>query len=574
MLYAYKFTLDFDNHSSFKPYPLLSLKNMIKYYHLFKFARSKGFPVSNKKWFYQSSFIRSQHFLCYPQQPQPPVEVPHPTENVRNICYGTTLSYVTQYRSNHHHAQLPTLHKPSFPDHDGGNRHDYHVSIKDRDVICAAHGPKFEYWLPQSNLDLLLPPHHAGVFFCYQKQKDTSMSPETVIKTIKNSLSEVLSTFYPLAGEIVPNSQGEPEVLCNNSGVEFVYAHADVELENLDLHHPDETVNGKLVPDLNRGILSVQVTEFNCGAITVSCTFDHRIGDGTSLNMFLVAWAEYARFKKISNIPSFRRSILNPRRPPHYNTVYDDFYLHLSSLPPPPSEENKPHSRIYYIHAESINNLQHEASSKEIRRSKLQSFVAFIWKLIAQEGHNEPNKTSRMGVVVDGRKHLSGNREQVSSMLANHFGNVVSIPYGVLSNQHLQEMQLSEVATKVNKFVTDATQEEHFRGLIDWVELHRPQPAFARINLKLQENDGDTIVVSSGQGLPISETNFGWAQPYFGSYHFPWGGHTGYISTMPSTKKNGDWIVYAHLKQKHLDLIESKAQHVFNPITHSYLRFH
>ncbi|KAM0013440.1 putative alcohol O-acetyltransferase [Helianthus debilis subsp. tardiflorus] len=216
---------------------------MIKYYHLFKFARSKGFPISYKKWFYQSSFIRSQHFLCHPQ---PPVAVPHPTQNVRNIC-------------GHHHAQLSTLHKPNSPNHDGGNRHDYHVSIKDRDVIRAAHGPKFEYWLPQSNLDLLLPPHHAGVFFCYQKQKDTSMSPETVVKTIKKSLSEVLSTFYLLAGEIVPNSQGEPEVLCNNSGVEFVYAHADVELETLDLHHPDETVKGKLVPDLNRGILSVQV---------------------------------------------------------------------------------------------------------------------------------------------------------------------------------------------------------------------------------------------------------------------------------------------------------------------------
>ncbi|KAI7727164.1 hypothetical protein M8C21_014945, partial [Ambrosia artemisiifolia] len=536
-----------------------------------KFGTSKGLSISNKKWFFRNGLIRSQHFLCHPLQPQPQTPIPHPTENLRNTCCGTTVSIVTQFRCNHHSSQLLTLAQGEKP-------LDYQVSIKDKDVIRAALAPKIEYWLPQSNLDLLLPPHVApGVFFCYTKKDDASMSPETVMKTIKNSLAEVLSTFYLLAGEIVPNSRGEPEVLCNNNGVEFVHAQADVELKTIDLHHPDETVKGKLVPQINRGVLSVQVTEFKCGSIIVSCAFDHRIADGASVNMFLVAWTEYARFKKISNFPSFRRSILNPRRPPHYNTMYDKLYVHMSSLPPPPppSFENKPCSRIYYICAESIKHLQCEASSKDTRRSKFQSFVAFIWKLIAQEGHNELNKSCRMGVVVNGRKYLNGNNEMESSMLANHFGNVVSIPYGVLSNHHIQEMHLNEVANKVNEFVAEATREEHFRGLIDWVELHRPQPAVARINLKLQENDGDTIVVSSGQGLPINDINFGWGEPCFGSYHFPWDGHTGYIATLPSVKMNGDWIVYAHLKQKHLDLIESRAHHVFNPISHDYyLRFH
>ncbi|KAK1437018.1 hypothetical protein QVD17_02803 [Tagetes erecta] len=537
---------------------------MRNYYHILKFGRSKGHSISNKKWCHQSGSTRSQHLLPHPQKPSPPPPSHESIfstsliyENLKNIRDGT----ISQHGRHQHHARrLLTLNNLKFSDHEVLREPpDYLVLIKGRDVICASRSPKIEYWLPQSNLDLLLPQLDAGVFFCYKNMED--MTPEAVVNIIKNSLGVTLSTFYPLAGEIVPNSQGEPEVLCNNKGVEFVHAHADVEFKTIDLHHPDETVKGKLVPNVNCGVLSVQVTEFKCGTIIVSCAFDHRIVDAASINMFLVAWAEFARLRKISNVPSFRPSILNPRRPPHYNTIYDSLYVPVSSLPPPSLEE-KLHSRIYYIRAKSINQLQSEASTtKETKRSKFQSFTAFVWKLIAQEN---PNATSRMGVVVSGREFL----------LPNHFGNILSVPYGMMSNQHLQEMPLTQVANKVHEFVSEVRTEEHFRGLIDWVELHRPEPAVARVYFKLKENDGEAVVVSSGQSLPINnDMNFGWGKPYLGSYHFPWGGQTGYITTMPSATKDGDWIVYAHLKQKHLDLIESKARHVFNPVTHSYLAF-
>ncbi|KAK1437017.1 hypothetical protein QVD17_02802 [Tagetes erecta] len=535
---------------------------MKNYYHILKFGRSKGHSISNNKWCHQiNGSIRSQHLLPHPQNPP----LPHHTifrrsmicEYLKNIRDATISQHGRHHQ--HHARRLSTLNNLKISEHEVlGEPLDYQVSVKGRDVICAHHSPKIGYWLPQSNLDLLLPPLSAGVFFCYENKEDV---PEAKVNTIKHSLGMTLSTFYPLAGEIVPNSQGEPEVLCNNKGVEFVHAHADVEFKTIDLHHPDETVKGKLVPNVNRGVLSVQVTEFKCGTIIVSCAFDHRIVDAASINMFLVAWAEFARLRKISNIPSFRPSILNPRRPPRYDTIYDTLYLPISSLPPPPSLEEKLHSRIYYIRANSINQLQSEASSKETKRSKFQSFTAFVWKLIAQEN---PNATSRMGVVVSGREFL----------LPNHFGNILSVPYGTMSNQHLQEMPLTQVANKVHEFVSEVRTEEHFRGLIDWVELHRPEPAVARVYFKLKENDGEAVVVSSGQSLPLNnDMNFGWGKPYLGSYHFPWGGQTGYITTMPSATKDGDWIVYAHLKQKHLDLIESKARHVFNPVTHSYLAF-
>jgi hypothetical protein len=172
-----------------------------------------------------------------------------------------------------------------------------------------------------------------------------------------------------------------------------------------------------------------------------------------------------------------------------------------------------------------------------------------------------------MGVVVDGRRFLTGNNEKNASLLENHFGNVLSVPYGVAENSDLKKMPLHEIADGVHRFVAEATNEEHFRGLIDWVQLHRPQPAVATIYFGLKKSEGEALVVSGGQGLPLKDMDFGWGMPEFGSYHVPWGSRTGYITTMPSAARNGDWVVYMHLKQNYFDMIENAAPDVFAPLS-------
>ncbi|CAK9171027.1 unnamed protein product [Ilex paraguariensis] len=63
-------------------------------------------------------------------------------------------------------------------------------------------------------------------------------------------------------------------------------------------------------------------------------------------------------------------------------------YVFLSSLPPPPkdleSREDHLISRIYYITSEGVERLQSEASSNGCRRSKLESFTAFQWNIVAR----------------------------------------------------------------------------------------------------------------------------------------------------------------------------------------------
>ncbi|CAK9171026.1 unnamed protein product [Ilex paraguariensis] len=289
-----------------------------------------------------------------------------------------------------------------------------------------------------------------------------------------------------------------------------------IELD-LDLYHPDDSVDGKLVPIKKQGVLAVQVTKLKCGDLMIGCSIDHRVADAYSANMFFVAWAQIARGKSVSHTPIFRRSMLNPRRPGQYDKVIDDMYVFLSLLPPPPPKDLKPNedhliSRIYYITAEEIDRLQAKASSNGSKRSKLVSFSAFLWKIMAEGGHDH-SKKCKMGA-----------------------------------------------------------KEEHFLGLIDWVELHRPEQIVAKVYFK-ESNDEEAVVVSSGQRFIVSEMDFGWGRPDFGSYYFPWGGQTGFVMPMPSISREGDWVVYMHLPEKHLDLVKKEASHVFRPLTPAYLKF-
>lgn len=330
------------------------------------------------------------------------------------------------------------------------------------------------------------------------------------------------------------------------------------------------------------------MTELKCGGLVIGCTFDHRVADAHSANFFFTSWAEIARANTTPHPPIFRRSMFNPRHPPHYDSSINDTYALVSTLSPPrkqqvvigaSSSDHQLQSRIYYIKREDINLLQLKASYNGCKRTKFESFSSFLWKILA-EGEDEHKcdviKKLKLGIVIDGRKRLNdGDNDDDDTSLSSlsmdkYFGNVVSIPYTEAYVKELKAMQLKGVANVVHACIESASNKEHFLGLIDWVEERRPEPAMVKIYYKSSEEE-ESVVVSSGLRFPVSEINFGWGKPYFGSYHFPWGGDTGYVMPMQNGNGNGDWIIYMHLKAKHLDMVEKIAAHVFRPLTSAYL---
>ncbi|XP_039004358.1 coniferyl alcohol acyltransferase-like isoform X2 [Hibiscus syriacus] len=451
---------------------------------------------------------------------------------------------------------------------------DFKVTVSKEETV-AAMLPLQEHWLPFSNLDLLLPSVDVGVFFCYRKPEGYIRSFSSMVNVLKTALVQALVSYYAFAGEVVANAAGEPELLCNNRGVDFVEAYADVELPQLDLHNPDQTIQGKLVPNKKHGVLSLQATELRCGGIVVACTFDHRIADAYSANMFLVSWAQLARSNSISLVPSFRRSLMNPRRPGCIDSSLDQMYVPISSLQPPKHHLHQPTdhliSRIYYIPSEQLNELQSLACSNGYKRTKLESFSAFLWKMVALRAAKDGFKFTKMGIVVDGRVRLGEGDEQKASLMCSYFGNVISIPFGSQGVNELIEKPLWWVASQVHDFLEQALTKEHFLGMIDWVEAHRPEPALAKMYINGSE-EGPAFVVSSGQRFPVLKVDFGWDRPVFGSYHFPWGGDSGYVMPMPSPCREGDWVVYMHLSKRQLELIEAEAGNALRPLTFDHLQ--
>lgn len=150
----------------------------------------------------------------------------------------------------------------------------FKVEMKQTDTIRAAL-PLQEHYLPLSNLDLLLPPIDVSTFFCYKNitnnatnLNDASFSSKVAV--LKKSLARALVMYFPFAGEISLNSAGEPELLCNNRGVDFFQMYADVDLIDLNLHNPDESIEGNMVPVKKNGTLAVQVYIYSCFATSIS----------------------------------------------------------------------------------------------------------------------------------------------------------------------------------------------------------------------------------------------------------------------------------------------------------------
>ena len=140
----------------------------------------------------------------------------------------------------------------------GGANGDFKVRVSRKEVVAAS--PTQEQILPLSNLDVLLPPVDVGVFFCY-KSPTKFAAFSSMISTLKKSLAQTLASFYVFAGELSQNANGELQLLCNNngSGVDFIEASADAELKDLNLYDPHQSVDGKLVPTRNQGVLAIQV---------------------------------------------------------------------------------------------------------------------------------------------------------------------------------------------------------------------------------------------------------------------------------------------------------------------------
>ncbi|XP_010478899.1 PREDICTED: shikimate O-hydroxycinnamoyltransferase [Camelina sativa] len=428
-------------------------------------------------------------------------------------------------------------------------------------VKASGNQPEKVSSLTLSNLDLLSGRFPVTYFYFYTKQPNVSF--ETIFKSLQASLSETLNYFYPFAGQIVTNeaSQEEPIIICNNNGALLVEARASVDLKSLDFHNLDALLQSKLVrvnPDF---ALQIQATEFECGGLAITFTFDHALGDASSFGKFLTLWSEISRNQPVSCVPDHRRNLLRARSPPRYDPHLDKIFIKCSeedikNIPMPKTLIK----RLYHIDASSIDTLQVLATVNGESRTKIEAFSAYVWKKMVdsiESGH----KTCKMGWLVDGRGRL----ETVTS---SYIGNVLSVAVGEATIENLKQNHVSEIANIVHKSITEVTNDTHFTDLIDWIESHRPGLMLARVVLG---QEGPALVLSSGRRFPVAELDFGFGAPFLGTVCSTVEKiGVGYLNQRPSACNDGSWSVSAIVWPELAEAFESDS--VFQPMSAKHLQ--
>nr|UTN00743.1 acylinositol acyltransferase [Solanum quitoense] len=202
-----------------------------------------------------------------------------------------------------------------------------------------------------SLMDCTNPPQYSPVAFFYPKPQNCNKIQ--ISQILENSLSKVLTSYYPFAGRIKDNNT---YVECNDTGAGAEYLNVRISCPMSEiLDHPYNDVVDVVFPQdvpwgnaLNRSPLVLQLSHFDCGGIAVSICLSHKLADGYSLHKFVSDWAATARQVDFKPSSQFNASTFFPLKddPPVFTPINA------------PSESRRHVSRIYNFSSSSLGRLK------------------------------------------------------------------------------------------------------------------------------------------------------------------------------------------------------------------------
>ncbi|GER34450.1 HXXXD-type acyl-transferase family protein [Striga asiatica] len=268
------------------------------------------------------------------------------------------------------------------------------------------------------SLDHLITADYAPILFFYLNQNNSK--PLHNLPLLKKSLSQTLSRFSQLAGTI----KDDLSIACNDRGACFVMTKAENLLLRDFLESPDLKLIAKLLPcgPVRKSadfVTNIQLTEFQCGGISIGVCVSHKILDGVGLSTFLKSWACSANSSEEKN-PA-RPNLSAPSIFPAADvSLRDSSTAMWGSLI---SEGQFVTKRFVFDGSkiEILKNLAAAGSSTRARPTRVEAVSGFIWKCAAAAceerfGHKRPSFVTHL---VNLRKRASPN------LLQESLGNLV-----------------------------------------------------------------------------------------------------------------------------------------------------
>ncbi|KAJ0090913.1 hypothetical protein Patl1_14216 [Pistacia atlantica] len=402
--------------------------------------------------------------------------------------------------------------------------------------------------LPLSEWDQIGTITHVPTIYFYQNSPE--LDSNSIINTLKDSLSRALVPFYPLAGRLRWIGNGRLELDCNAEGVRFIEAESQAKLESLGDFSPSPEYE-YLVPSVDYSIpiqeippLLVQVTRFQCGGISLSFTISHAVVDGPSALHFISEWARIARGEPLSMAPFLDRRVMRAGEPPHEEFNHPPLLLGQSNN----LEERKKKTTVSMLklsksQVEKLKNMANEGKNGSGTRpfSRYETVTAHVWRCACKARGHMPQQSTALGICVDSRSRIQP-----------------PLPLGFFGNATLDVIAVSCAGELVSKPLGFAASKIRVAIMTSGIEFLKNQPDLTKFQdlHALGGTEGPfygnpNLGVVSWLTLPMYGIDFGWGKEVYmgpGSHDFD-----GDSLILPNPKEDGGLILALCLQVGHVE---------------------
>ncbi|KAH7572535.1 hypothetical protein JRO89_XS04G0271600 [Xanthoceras sorbifolium] len=372
---------------------------------------------------------------------------------------------------------------------------------------------------------------HVPTIYFYQPPFQNRLIRDTIIRTLKDSLSCALVHFYPLAGRLRWIGQGRLELVCNAAGVQFIEAESQRKLDSFGDFSPSSEYEYLIpcvdytVPIQELPLLLVQVTMFQCGGISLSFTISHAVVDGQSALHFISEWARIARGEPLAVSPFLDRKLLRAGDAPALSRPLLD---HNEFNHPPlligqtnNIEERKKKTTVAMIKLtkSQVDKLKNMATNdgKSLNStgrpySRYETVTAHIWRCACKARGHKPEQPTALGVCVDSRSRMQ------PPLPPGYFGNATLDVIAVSSSGEVISRPLGYAASKIRKAIMTVS-DEYVRSGIEFLKRQPDLTKFQDLHA-LGGDDGPfygnpNIGVVSWLTLPMYGLDFGWGREVY-----------------------------------------------------------
>lgn len=357
--------------------------------------------------------------------------------------------------------------------------------------------------LKLSFLDQIAPSTFVPLILFYQNESlfSSSMDHANRSQHLKQSLSEVLTKFYPLAGRI----NGNLSVDCNDSGALFIEARIHAPLSRAIQNTTTEDSDQYLPLEFdcyasNYSLpLAVQISFFECGGIAVGVCISHKLVDGMSFVTFMDAWAATCRGKADKIVqPNFELG--GSHFPP------TNFQLPALCNFTPSGERGTFVAKRFVFNKERLAALKQAASSGSSVKdpTSVEAVSAFIWKhfISAAKANVDRKKDFLAFHIVNLRQRMSLPCDRFA------FGNFVTGAIALLTSSDQDDHDEEYFDDLVGHLRTAIRKIDH-----DYIKQVQSGLPFLNSlqNIALEQLDCSSF--SSWCGFRIYEVDFGWGKP-------------------------------------------------------------